>query len=381
MRCLRRTAPHVAGAQQISTTARFRTPERVTGAAACSGEAGDAAKCLTRIHETCATLRPMRSQHLIPLFGALLFACFTPVLAPSRDSGTRNDDALVIQDGETDATVDASPVATARCDPRAAFSPPVPLPGLATADNELAGSLSPDELTLYRGGSHAGSYDIFTATRNNIDVGFGPSIPVDPVNADTSERDPWISSDGRTMLFRTDRDGPDHIYVATRANAQVDFGMPTPLFGVQVIDGRDRMPHISVSSDGEELWFASDRDGPDFDVWTAKSNLAGFMPPSMAPKFSSADYDELHPVLSADKLTIYVSTTRDFANMRTNIWRSHRATADEQFSDLEPVNELNTAFDEFAFWMSPDGCRIYLQREQVERNGNHDILVATRSPQ
>jgi Tol biopolymer transport system component len=293
----------------------------------------------------------------------------------------KTSDAASVLDAPLDSPVDA-PVL---CDPLGKFSEPVPVGGLATSATEISGSLSPNELTMYPWGRIGASTtnDIYVATRTHLTDDFGTPMvltSIDP-NSSSEEADPWITSDGLVLLFVTDREGMgmlmDHIYVATRVSQLADFSAPASLFGIQTPGANDRTPYIA--SDGDELWFASDRPGGrgGFDVWRAtKSPSGGFANPIAITEVSSMAAD-LFPVLSADKLTIYVSSTRVGGIGGFDVWRAHRSTTADGFGLPEPVNELNTGVGDLVTWLSPDGCRVYLRSD---RNGNNDVFVASRSP-
>lgn len=83
------------------------------------------------------------------------------------------------------------------------------------------------------------------------------------------------------------------------------------------------------------------------------------------------------PTLSADKLTIYLSSTRSGGQGSFDIWAAHRTTINDGFSNPVPVAELNSSKTEFVGWLSPDNCRLYLSSD---RAGTYDIYVATRHP-
>jgi Tol biopolymer transport system component len=272
---------------------------------------------------------------------------------------------------------DSSDAATV-CDPLGTFSTPVPVGGLATGANEFIGSLSPDELTIYPCGVIGASTtnDIYVATRAHLMDDFGMPMTLKNVDTDAFEEDPAISPDGLTLLFATNRDGMFHIHAAARPAGLTDFGASAPLSGIQTSGANDGTPYVSV--DGEELWFVSDRAGGPggYDVWRAIKSGAGFANPKAIAEVSSPDAD-FYPVLSADKLTIYISSTRPGGQGDFDIWRAHRSTTSDDFGHPEAVRELNTDAEDFGAWLSPDGCRMYLRSD---RNGTNDVFVASRSP-
>jgi Tol biopolymer transport system component len=63
------------------------------------------------------------------------------------------------------------------------------------------------------------------------------------------------------LVFCSDREGgpgSDDIWIATRDSLTSDFGAPTPLPGV---NGASSELNVTLSGDGRELVFSSNRDG------------------------------------------------------------------------------------------------------------------------
>jgi hypothetical protein len=96
-------------------------------------------------------------------------------------------------------------------------------PGLATVD----GFLTDDGLTLFfsrspatsatDAGGDAGAAakaDLFVAFRRSTAEGFQVTQPLDDLNTPADERDPWLTPDGKTLYFTSDRDGVLTIYTA-----------------------------------------------------------------------------------------------------------------------------------------------------------------------
>jgi hypothetical protein len=93
------------------------------------------------------------------------------------------------------------------------------LPDLNTNSREEGPHLSADQLTIYfasnrPGGS--GGFDIYRSTRSNTSVDFPPATPVTELNSVEDERDPWLSADGRLILFARGTNNQDQLFQATR---------------------------------------------------------------------------------------------------------------------------------------------------------------------
>ena len=65
--------------------------------------------------------------------------------------------------------------------------------------------------------TQGGTTDLFQATRSDAASPFASSLaPIGELNTSASEEDPWISQDGRHILFASDRSGRSRIYEAWR---------------------------------------------------------------------------------------------------------------------------------------------------------------------
>ena len=119
----------------------------------------------------------------------------------------------------------------ARAGPGAPFGTPVLVSELAYADRSTVdGFLTDDGLTLFfssqplqfpldggppgDGGIVTPFADLFVAWRQSTSEPFSFTQALDDLNTGGDERDPWLTADGKTLYFTSDRDGALNIYTA-----------------------------------------------------------------------------------------------------------------------------------------------------------------------
>jgi len=102
------------------------------------------------------------------------------------------------------------------------------------------------------------------------DFTFGEPINLGPmVNSPAQEAGQSLSADGLTLFFGSNLFGGNgryDIYIATRATASESWGERVNLGTPINSPAHDFSP--SISADGLELYFGSDRSG-DYDLWVA----------------------------------------------------------------------------------------------------------------
>lgn len=98
-------------------------------------------------------------------------------------------------------------------------------PSASTVD----GFLTDDGSTLfYVRGPAVGPADLFVAARRTSAEPFAHDEPLRELNSPSDERDPWLSSDGRELYFASDRSGHYEIYVARVRREPADVGDAAP---------------------------------------------------------------------------------------------------------------------------------------------------------
>jgi hypothetical protein len=106
----------------------------------------------------------------------------------------------------------------------APFGDPVVVAELAFGDRSTVDAfLTDDGLTLFYSsapspiqpdGGAALTSDLYVAWRRSTSETFSGSQPLGDLNTAGDERDPWLTPDGRTLYFTSDRDGVLSIYTA-----------------------------------------------------------------------------------------------------------------------------------------------------------------------
>jgi hypothetical protein len=103
-----------------------------------------------------------------------------------------------------------------RASPNDSFTAPEPVPELAEPGRTVVDAcLSDDGLAMFfTSGPSTGDGDLFVAWRETTSEPFTISEAVSDLNTAADERDPWLSPDGATFYFTSNRSGENNIYEA-----------------------------------------------------------------------------------------------------------------------------------------------------------------------
>ncbi|NIP22292.1 MAG: hypothetical protein GWN67_00375 [Phycisphaerae bacterium] len=137
------------------------------------------------------------------------------------------------------------------------------IPGLdALGGRPQAPCLTANELIIvfssYNAPGGVGGYDLWMATRPDANSSFGNVRNLAEINTVYKESKPYISPDGLTLYFQTDRNGSGQLFRATRASLSEPFGNLEHLSFFDMPRGGG---HPSLSSDGTALYMAKTING------------------------------------------------------------------------------------------------------------------------
>ncbi len=117
--------------------------------------------------------------------------------------------------------------------------------------------LTSDELTIFFGSYNLpgglGGYDIWMATRPDMNSPFGAVRNLAEINTVSNEGEPFVSPDGLTLYFESNRNGFGQLFRATRQSLIQPFGNVEHLSLFDTPGGLSA--HPCISSDGSALYF------------------------------------------------------------------------------------------------------------------------------
>jgi len=276
------------------------------------------------------------------------------------------------------ATTPQAPAAptppTTTCDRTKAFGAPTPLLGLPALEHLSTPHLSADELAVYfTTSSSSGVAKLGRATRPAMNAPFKIDAALSALGSNAKDNDPTVAADDLTIWFSSERSGGQaDLFFASRATRNDPFGVAQAVPVVNVAGAADNHPYFRARA--QELWFSSQRHGSERSIFVAVKGGSGWQAPVQIKELGT---NVRHPMVTEDGLDILFDADRPGGKGGTDLWQGRRASTGVPFGNLTPITAINTSANEFAGWMSPDGCRIYFSsdRELPER---HRLFVAAR---
>jgi serine/threonine protein kinase len=259
-----------------------------------------------------------------------------------------------------------------------------------SSSHELSVCTSADGLSLafWRGASFDDPGGWWVTTRQTDDsawdvpVDFGPDadsyldlIPMDNVLS-------FMTADGLELyLGNMDVQEPSEhggldLYMWNRETEDDDWGASTNLG--QVINSSRDEKFPSISRDGLELYFCSNRPGGvgNYDIWVAKRtarNAAWTAPVSLGRTINSRA-DDQGACLSSDGLVLFFDSTRGDGYGGMDLYMTRRSSRSDPWGaavNLGPI--VNSPAHERVAHISADGSTLYFDSDRPGGFGGHDI--------
>lgn len=267
---------------------------------------------------------------------------------------------------------------------------PRPVKGISTKDDEYLATVSPDGECFYFtrrmdvvdnspfGQGHKVNKEFFSYSKKRSDGSFGKGEPLPtPFNVSTNEGSPTINLSNDMLIFS--RMTPARIGGGNYPNYDlycsyyIDGEWTTPEKlggGINRDDSWESQP--SLSSDGEMLFFASDRPGGfgGSDIWCSRKNAAGeWQKPANLGQTINTAGNERSPFLHTDSKTLYFSSSGHDGMGGMDVFY---AKIDDKGRWSKPINighPINTERDEVDFFVSLDGKTGYFSSDHYTAQG------------
>ena len=105
---------------------------------------------------------------------------------------------------------------TTRSSRTAPWDMPMLVGELQAPGTETEPTLTPGETYMIFSGDGPGIRDLYVTSRASATDPWDTPSPIVELNTGSSEEDPWLSPDGRTLVFASTRNGAYELYLATR---------------------------------------------------------------------------------------------------------------------------------------------------------------------
>jgi hypothetical protein len=194
-----------------------------------------------------------------------------------------------------------------------------------------------------------------------------------------------FSADGLEMYIegsRADGQGGCDLWVCKRASSEDDWGAPENLG--PTVNSTSNDFGASISADGLEFYFTSDRPGGsgDWDLWVtrrATRNSPWAPAANLSPNVNTS-YTDYGPSVSSDGLELYLSSNRPGGHGIADIYVSKRATPQDPWgrpTELDPT--VSSPSYQEACCLSTDGLLLLFQSGRPGGFGDCDLWLTRRA--
>lgn len=203
------------------------------------------------------------------------------------------------------------------------------------------------------------------------------------VNTLFNESNLALSPDGKTLFIYRDENAGD-VYFSTREGGDETWTVPQPLPGD--VNSTNRETSVSISKDGNKLYFSSDRPGGlgGSDIYVSTKNRTGEWTKvtNMGPKINT-ELDEDSPYIDFDGKTLYFSSEGRKGMGGFDIYKVTLVNENRnEWSEAENLGfPINTPDNDIFYVGSPDNERGYYSSVRDDGMGYSDIYVVTTEPE
>lgn len=277
---------------------------------------------------------------------------------------------------------------------------PKPVKGVSTPRDEYLAVISPDHEMMFftrkakkedrqNVWDSADNYEEqFMVSQRKTENVFGKGKPMpEPFNQEKNEGGATITIDNKDLYITICSDVNGY-YNCDICHSHYDGAQWSEIenLGEQVNndDTWEAMP--TVTSDGEKIYFVSDRDGGygGYDIYyTEKDEDGNWTEASNAGPSINTPGDESSPFIHTDSKTLYFSSRDRYEEDEEKLYHGHKGVGGYDIfyvrlgEDQEAKNigyPINTEDDELGFFVSTDGRKGYFASNKYSDGGDYDIF-------
>ncbi len=226
-------------------------------------------------------------------------------------------------------------------------------------NNSVEGSpfLTEDGLTLLFASNRDGDFNLYSTTRTSLQDPFAAPAPLDALNTSHNETAIAASGDGLVALIASNRDPGTHggldLWSASRPALDAPFSPPANLGEMLNTPLNEETPWMSA--DGLRVYYSYKSSSIDIALTARPAIDQPFAAPSALAGVNS-DRIEVDPALSHDERTIIFASDRAVESL--DLWVATRAEPELEFAQPKPLSLLNTDTNEFAPFLAEQECAL-----------------------
>jgi WD40-like Beta Propeller Repeat len=271
---------------------------------------------------------------------------------------------------------------------RASWTAPVNLGApVNSVHDEFHSAISRDGLTLYTADDRPhgfGGNDIWISKRADVDSAWSEPTNLGPtINGPEDESGPNPSPDGHFLYFASRSFGGyggADLFVSHRADPYDDFAWEPPVNLGPIVNSPYDDVDPNVDWDGGILYFGTNRPGGlgGLDIWQSALVRGEFQSPVLDAQLSSPLRDARSAV-SSDGREMFLASDRPGGFGGIDLWISTRASRMVPWSIPVNLGEVvNSAYDDRAPSLSADGATLYFTSDRRGGLGKGDFYSSTR---
>jgi outer membrane protein OmpA-like peptidoglycan-associated protein/tetratricopeptide (TPR) repeat protein len=214
----------------------------------------------------------------------------------------------------------------------------------------------------------------FAAEAVENPVPFEPQSLGPNINTARPEYLPSISADGQALVYTTRvQPNDEDIYISYFQDGAWQPGQP-----VEELNTPYNESSPSISANGKAMVFASNARNNNFDLYYSRLERGRWSKPERLPPPVNTDAWESQPSLSADGSELYFASNRSGGQGQLDIWMS-RMTGSGTWSQPENLGaKINTPLNEQAPFIHPDGQTLYFMSKGHPGMGQYDLFLSRR---